>query len=84
MQTDTLIEDVGNITLPISINDALIAHNKGIVLTEQQKLNANISHLKHRSQEELIILTDMIKKYAKITIMLWVCFSIITRQSYIN
>ena len=62
-QTDTLIEDVGNLKLPTAINDALIAHIKGIVLTAQQKLIANISHLEHRSQEQLIILTDLIKKH---------------------
>ena len=62
-QTDTLITDVGNLKLPTAINDALIAHIKGIVLTAQQKLIANISHLEHRSQEQLIILTDLIKKH---------------------
>ena len=61
--SDKLIEDISNLKLPIPIHNALIAYINSITLSELQKLEVSISHLEEESQEQLIELTWLIKKY---------------------
>lgn len=61
--SDYLTKDINNLRLATPINEELVAYVKSIVLTEQQKLEANISQLAKESQKQLIELTKLIKKY---------------------
>ena len=62
-QADTLIEEINSLTLSIPIKNALVSYVKGFTQIENQNFIKKIKHLEKESQEQLIVLVDLIETH---------------------
>ena len=62
-QADTLVDDINSLPIPKLIKEELTVYVKGFTHIENKNFIEKISHLEKESQEQLIVLVDLIETH---------------------